>query len=283
MLKVLTFGSCLARYTSNSFLKLFPGELLGSVFHNRSDAFLANYVDNQWQLPDYNQLVQSLDFKDEEEDTAVQVLSNQYPFAIGLHDLPELHLPLLDRLEQTDFDLIIMDNYMDIRPCLMRPLDKPDERIFFHSKYINNYDQRLDLVRELIPMNQSAENWYRILQWLRQKQPNAFIAFMQFPYNLYKDPVRIRRCQEFEAVFDPTKAIKGVLNIPPMYIAEEFKHGDPQHYKIPQYTFYAGMIYQYLAANRSCPLFKAPSSVRFEEEIALLAETPEVPVPVKKK
>jgi hypothetical protein len=84
-------------------------------------------------------------------------------------------------------------------------------------------------------------------------------------------------------VYDPTKAIKGVLNIPPMDSAEAFKYGDPQHYKIPQYTFYAGMIYQYLAANRSCPLFKDPSSVRLDQEMALLEANPLPEISPKKK
>lgn len=52
-MRIATFGSCLSRYTANSFVKLYGGEIVSSVYHNRSDAFVGKFIEKNWIIEDY--------------------------------------------------------------------------------------------------------------------------------------------------------------------------------------------------------------------------------------
>jgi hypothetical protein len=272
-LQIATFGSCLSRYSVDMFLTLFAGELVSCVFHNRSDAFIRNVIEQRSQLPEYEALLKHLRFGENfdfakivkhkiglkldrtesnatlEQHTTLQTLQNQYPAFMGLHNLP--HGKRFEEvLKNEQLDLIVVDNYMDISPRLMALTQFPDHPFFVnHHKIANAKKALIPKVPPLTP-EASVRNFTRILQYFRLYQPRAVIVFLQFPYNLYPSVKRHLRCQAFETLLTNVPLPAGVVVHPPFQIIPAHQRENPQHYLPVQYAFYAGLLYDALRQHR---------------------------------
>jgi hypothetical protein len=246
MLNVATFGSCLSRYTANALFRMFPVSLLSCVFHNRSDAFLNNYVRGAYQLPEFDTLAERLVIDARHRGTMLQSIMNQYPEGIGLHNLQN-GVPFMKALDEESLDLIILDNYMDITPVLKTPVWEPDKHFFVNTAHIQNAKEAFKPGGHQLSIIEMMQNWTEIIRFIQKKQPQAALVFMHFPYNLYANERRHARCKRFEQVLNP-KLLPECLIIKNQFIVPRYMDGTARHYTEPQYTFYAGMIYQYMAA-----------------------------------
>jgi hypothetical protein len=227
---------------------LFDAQLLSCVFHNRSDAFIENHLQLKKRgLPNLDRLLKSLDMPLRHRQTIVQSIKNQYPEYLGKHLLPD-GMHFVDALDTETLDLIIIDNYMDITPVLKSPRWAPDASVFVNHAHIKNAKDILVNDAKALSVTASVQNFQRICQIIRQKQPEATIVFLQFPYNLYASKKRHHRCTLFQQMFH-LEGLDNVLIMPPVTVPLEYMDGVPQHYTPEQYTFYAGIIYAFIKSQ----------------------------------
>jgi hypothetical protein len=265
-MKIATFGSCLSRYTANAMLRMFPVELVSCVFHNRSDAFLNNYVRGAYQLPDYDEVAKRVIVDPLHRATLLQSVANQYPNTIGLHNLPE-GIPFMRALQEEVLDLIILDNYMDITPVLKIPLWDTEKALFLNTANLRNAQSLFEPTGKLLPLPTMIRNWRELLGYVRKMQPTATIVFMNFPANLYDNQKRIARTQRFEELLNP-RFLPECLVIPAQFVIPRYMDGTPRHYKEPQYTFYVGMILQYLSqTGKAVPQFTDAESLPSQSKL----------------
>ena len=251
---VVTFGSCLSRYTSNHLVRLFGGRIISSVYHNRSDAFCGRLLDKTWHLDPMDEIRAALLKEDEQgsddDNKASQILRNQYFETIGLHRLSK-GMSLFTAVQSGQVDLFVVDNYMDLAARLISQPHKPHSGLFL----------RLNDFAAPAGATESSHGWAtgdylspaagvkamsRILDFFRHHNPDARIVFINFPYNTYgSSPERVARTQEYERLFQyENSEIIPCLTIPEMNQTEQ-----KMHFKPPQYAAYAGIIQGMLLAR----------------------------------
>lgn len=243
-MRILTFGSCLSRYTAEHFVLLFGGRIVSCVYHNRSDAFVGKFLRRDWISYDFDEMFRLLK-KDwtithPDADPAL-ILRNQYKETLGLHRLPGGY-SLFSALKRKNFDLIIADNYMDLAARLVSRKGDTNAGLFLRPYDFANDNP--DWVRgEFLKPAEGVRYMQSILRFFKTKAPTAQIVFINFPYNMYREsPPRIVRTQEYEKLFSFDDAhIIPCLRVSPRYQTE-----NKQHFKPEQYSAYAGFIYQHL-------------------------------------
>lgn len=246
MPNVVTFGSCLSRYTSNHLVRLFGGKIISSVYHNRSDAFCGRLLDKNWHVDPIENIRAVLLKEDEQssddDNKASQILRNQYYDTIGLHRLSK-GMPLFTAVQSGLVDLFVVDNYMDLAARLVSQKNKPDSGLFlrlndFAAPANQSGEQGLATGDYLSPVA-ATKCMYRILDFFKLHNPNARIVFINFSHNTYANsPERVARTVEYERLFHYEQCdIIPCLTIPKMNQTE-----DKMHFKPPQYAAYAGLI-----------------------------------------
>ena len=235
---IITFGSCLSRYVARSYKRLFAGEIVASVYHNRSDYFLSSFVDAA-QLPLSDGRLSVLepvsDLSALDEDSR-NIARNQSIEGIGRHKL-DTSRNLFETLRHERVDLVLIDNFMDVAArlararsdgavCFLRPGDYVDfDRHFVGGDYIDP--------------KQSAANFVRIVDFFANAVPTARICFLHFPFNTYEgDEARRRRSLSFLDHF----AVERVHAIAPLSVPKIYRTAVASHFEEPQYTAYAGMV-----------------------------------------
>jgi hypothetical protein len=239
-MKIISFGSCLSKYTADQFVSLCGGEVISCVYHNRSDAFVRNYIENKNQLPDYKWLREQIEIPAEHESVSKSIILNQYPERIGKH-LIKAKANFFTVLEKEKADLVIMDNYMDIGAKLLSFIENPELKFFLNSNYIKELKAKL-VVSDFIKPEEAAKNYRLIIDFIRLKQPQAKFVFIHFPYAQYDDPKREKRALGFLELFKPEE----VKLIAPVKVNKEYLAETPGHFKPEQYAFYAGIIHDYI-------------------------------------
>ncbi|MHC1727615.1 MAG: hypothetical protein AB9866_16700 [Syntrophobacteraceae bacterium] len=246
-MRILTFGSCLARYTAEHFIMLFGGRIVSSVFHNRSDAFVGKFMDRDWVSYDFDEMYQLLrtDWVDDNPDAdPALILRNQYKESIGLHRLPG-GIDLFSALRRKNFDLVIADNFMDLAGCLVSKKGESNAGIFLRPYDFASEDSTWAR-GEFLPPLDGVRNMKRILRYFQARVPAAKIVFMNFPYNMYRSsPERIKRTKIYEKSF----SFDGAQIIPCLRVNPLFQTRNRQHFKPEQYCAYAGLIYQHLTQD----------------------------------
>lgn len=242
-MRILTFGSCLARYTANNYTKLFGGEVVTSVFHNRADAFVGRFIDRNWisyEFEEMDRLLRTHNAEDNPDADPALILRNQYEEWIGLHRLPE-GIGLFEGLRQKSYDLIIADNYMDLAGRLVSKRGDSRAGIFLRPADFEAEDSKW-VYGDFLEPKVGVQCMMRILEFFKSEVPKARVVFMNFPYSTYKVLHRIKRTKEYQRLF----SFDGALIIPCIEIRPSFRTSSNQHYKHGQYCAYAGWIYQHL-------------------------------------
>ena len=246
---IVTFGSCLSRYTSNHYVRLFGGKIISSVYHNRSDAFCGRLLDQSWYIDPFDEIKSSL-LKEEQQSSnqdnnSTQILKNQYLETIGLHRLSSGQ-PLFDAVKSGKVDLFVVDNYMDLAARLVKQPSKPTSGLFLRiydfavpEKIKDRSKGEAWAIGEHLSPEDGIKYMSRILDFFREYNPAARIVFINFPHNTYShSPERVARTQEYERLFN----YQGCDIIPCMTIPEMNQTEDKMHFKPTQYAAYAGLI-----------------------------------------
>ena len=251
-LRIVTFGSCLSRYTADHYIRFFGGKIVSSVYHNRSDAFVGKFIDKDWKIYDHAQIFPLLKNDNVIENTDNQtsrLFRNQYPETMGTHNLSQGTL-LFDVLNQKKADMIIIDNYVDLSALLLRFGKTDKEGVFLRPRDLKENYTDFTLSDYLDPEH-AVLCMQKIIAFFKEKIPSAMIVFMNFPYNTYDNKHnRITRTQEYEKLF----TLENGLVIPCLTIAGALQTHEKRHFKPEQYCAYAGMVHHYvinsLAGNK---------------------------------
>ena len=205
--KILTFGSCLSRYTADRYSNMYGAWTVSSVYHNRSDQFCEYFIDKKPE-PDWGELTKSVlqemtvNDKVGDEDP-VQIIRNQTVDTMGLHNIREglpvglvkSGVPLDVILEQQDVDIVLMDNHMDLGAKLW--YEKNGSKPFFmRSDYGPNFTDHYTLGPYLTADESAAYN-NKIAAYLKTKLPRAKIIFLHFPISTKAQERRINMTLEF--------------------------------------------------------------------------------------
>jgi len=249
--KILTFGSCLSRYTADRFSNLYGAWTVSSVYHNRSDQFCHYMIDSNPE-PDWSLLLTDVldemgsnDKKGDEDPE--QIIRNQSLQRIGLHNVREglpvgnikSGAPLGDILKQQDIDIILMDNHMDLGARLWVADDKGQSFPFFmRTDYVPNFKEHFQLGPYLTAEQSAAYN-KRVVDFFKKTLPNAEIIFIHFPINKERaQERRINMTMEFLEAFGHD----AVRIIEPFYVKEAFHTASASHFKPELYFSLAGSV-----------------------------------------
>ena len=127
-MKIAAFGSCLSNLTIDK-LKAYGFKQSISVHHNRSDAFLKYFVDRAAPQIPLDVLMEKFIFKPEQEDETRKYILNQYVEGLGFHDLMKRRkkygLDFFEMMQTRQFDVILMDNFMDLASKMATWKDHP--------------------------------------------------------------------------------------------------------------------------------------------------------------
>lgn len=248
-MNILTFGSCLARTTAVCYARLYGGEIVSSTYHNRSDAFIGRFVEKNWIDYPKEQVGKFLNEDDgtvTTEFTASVILNNQYPDQIGLHGIAEGQ-PLFEILQQHDVDLIIVDNHIDLGARLSSKQGEPNAGVFLrYTDIIEDRENTYWKTGDLLPVEQAVISMKKVIDYLRAQLPTAKVVFINFPYNVYEgSEQRIERTKLYEQHFN----YENVLIIPCVDVPKAYQTSDRQHFTSHEYSFYAGIINDYVRSS----------------------------------
>jgi hypothetical protein len=236
---ILTFGSCLSRWTANHYARRYDAEVVSTTYHNRSDRFL-EYVVAGRPGPDWDALERELcdDRRDKRTKGVATVLRNQNPKTTGLHLMKGVRgaRPLLDLRKQVD--LVFIDNHMDLGGRLW---SKPDGAAPFFMR--KDYAVRVADSYELgdyLSAEQSAAGITAIIKYFRERFRNARIVFLHFPFNTYpEESGRPERTRRFYEVFQsPETPI-----LPAQHIPDVWKTQSKSHFAAPYYAQLAETVH----------------------------------------
>jgi hypothetical protein len=256
LIRTVVIGSCMSNLT----VQLAPGDLgfyqTHCIHHNRSDAFLRYFVDQTSEMIPREYLEKILQYKPESEREARQILDNQYPASAGYFTVEKRRESAADDfltdLKTKEFDLILLDNFMDISARLMMDVTRrnPEESpLFMNLGFYTNQTElknRFKFYGNHLTPSESAENWLRIYHWLRRLQPKAKIIFI-----CYHSVSSLNNLDRFSRLtkFVPELAAKAVgtdlMIVPPLAVPDHLTKGivDWPHFTPPVYKSLAGLVY----------------------------------------
>ncbi|ESQ78636.1 hypothetical protein [Asticcacaulis sp. YBE204] len=275
---VLSFGSCLSHLTAVQLSMFYGWKLVGNVAHNRSDQFIDYYIDKRTTPPSLADLSALVRFKPDSEDYARRILANQYPEEMGRHDLPEA-TPLFELLEETKIDLILLDNFMDLSAQLFEFQTGLEGKIFSNAHMFENLTD-FGKLGHVLSARQSAENFVRLVQWLRARQPQAKIVVLSFQYSqIDKNAERYHRARDFWVELVKLKT-EDFSICPPLHPPLDRTKGcvDWAHFEEDIYRALAGMLHLHVFAHTPLPdnnyvlppaALRRPSQYNLQGRIAL--------------
>ncbi|WP_157958984.1 hypothetical protein [Salinicola endophyticus] len=245
-MNVVTFGSCLSRYTAGNYVKIFGGKVISSVYHNRSDVFYKRFASKEMGFDGLNNLIQrtdSLDLSKAKADANIKrILENQTKEKVGQHRLSN-GMQLFDALGSQP-DLVVMDNYMDLaaRLAFSESSGFPDP--FFIALHGWGDTFKDFSLGEYLAPEEGAYYMEKVVSLFVSIAPKSKFVFINFPYNTYAgDRSRVARTKEYQRLFGHS----AVLNIPCLDVRKPFQTKDKQHFQQAQYAAYAGIIHSNIA------------------------------------
>jgi len=261
---VIAFGSCLSNITIANLVSDYGFVQTHSVHHNRSDAFLDYHVHQNREMPPLDWMEAKLVHKPDKEAEARQFLRNQYRPYLGFHDLSDRRVEgrsFFDDLRDHQYDVILMDNFMDVAAKLA--FSTIDSRYRNSPLFLNHefYKNESDLLEEFQYTNylspkQSALNNLCIYNWLRKLQPNAKIFFLSYHFcSSLENRDRYNRIYKFYKSFSKLVSNEDLYLVPPPNVVPNLTKGEEDwpHFQMPVYKALAGYIFLHTEAEFSRP------------------------------
>lgn len=244
-MNILTFGSCLSRFTANQYCRIFGGKVISSVYQNRSDSFVGNYIDYSLESFKFEELEPFLALTptSSEEFGTLSIVKDQLKNTVGLHVLPNRE-GLFDTLGVADVDIIIADNFVDIGARLMYRENNINKKIFLRKHDINNFDNSWRTT-ELLSVEEGVCNMGKVLKYFRSFYKDAYIVFINFPCNTYyESPKRVERTLNYQDKFNLD--MDKFLLLKSLDVPAQYQTNERQHYTSEHYAYCAGMIYSFI-------------------------------------
>jgi hypothetical protein len=261
---VIAFGSCLSNITIANLVADYGFVQTHSVHHNRSDAFLDYHVRQTREMPPLDWMEAKLVYNADKEAEARQFLRNQYRSYLGFHDLSDRMVEgrsFFDDLRENQYDVILMDNFMDVAAKLA--FSTLDDRyrnspIFFNHGF---YENEAELSREFhftdfLTPRKSAQNNLAIYKWLRSFQPKAKIFYLPYHFSSsLKHKDRYLRIYNFYKEFSKLVEGEELYLVPPSNVVPNLTKGEEDwpHFEMSVYKALAGYIFLHSYANLERP------------------------------
>lgn len=241
-MKVVTFGSCLSRYSVNALQARSEVKLVGAVYHNRADRFVDHYIDKVSEEPS-PELIEQMVLSESGAARCKLMLDNQLTTRKLGHHAIHNQLGFLDALD-SELDLIVMDNFVDIIAKLAAPKGSAPS-LFLTFTDCTNLSDIFDIEKDYLDIDVAVEKWQKIISWVREKQPNTPIVFFNFPMHHHPNAALRDRSKEFAEKFKADNCF-----IVPDCPVHESQIDTPSHFRTLQYSMYAGII-EMVAKNRA--------------------------------
>lgn len=246
-MRIATFGSCLSRFVGGGFTYLFGGQVVSSVYHNRSDVYTGRFFDGtvrQLELKFIKDKLKPLDPSFSLDNDPSRIIKNQLRQHQGKHRLRR-GIPFFDLLDQGGVDVVIFDNYMDLSARLLTINNTPEGTKWF-IRPEDMADPSQCEIGELLSPEEGAENMLRIIRHVKSKLPDTKLVFCNFPHNTYfASPARVERTKIYEQIINEAND-GSFLVIPCLDVPERFQTHERQHFKLEMYCGYAGIVWNYL-------------------------------------
>lgn len=236
---ILTFGSCLSRYTALAYASLFDSNVVSTVFGNRTDLFINSFLKNNDLSISLEQIKNEIELDSDYESFFLR----QKRDFIGYHNtnLKEKQKTLWDCFSSNDIDLIFVDNYMDIvaRDVYINTPELKDIKFFLPKSRTLHHDKLV--LGEYIPINDSVQNFKILIDYLHKNLSNAKIFFIEFPYETYESNTFLtKRFQTFNNKFK-NKVVDMIIES--HVLSNKLKTKDKQHFDPQFYAAIAAQIY----------------------------------------
>ncbi len=247
-MKIVSFGSCLSRYTIEALQRALPGVTReGHVYHNRVDTFVDTVVLRSRPFVP-REVIDGLRFKPGMERDSLAIINNQMRDAkgtMGRHLTPASAPGFFDGLESAD--VIFMDNFMDMGAGLYQH-QPTGSRLFFNTKAVLGGMKDMQGIG-LLDTKIAGVKWASLFEWVRERNRHAPIVFINFPTRHHTNAVVRARCDVMAAAI-PRRS--DVINVPVVDIAKhELCPGTQSHFIPVVYDRYVdGLLPQLKAASR---------------------------------
>jgi hypothetical protein len=215
--------------------------LASTVYHNRSDVFVARWLDKTEPMPS-EKLYRQIRFQPHRAKRSEVIFNNQIARGIGHHGIrkrlgilppPNFFLTLKQRV-----DLIVLDNFIDIAARQLLPRNGDGGSLFLSVRKDENMLELYEFEEKHRDIDVLVASWQRLIGWLRRQQPSCPIVFFSFPFQHHPSAVLQKRGREFAEAF----RCDGVTIIPDTAVHPSYVK-DVSHFMPMQYAAYAGMLH----------------------------------------
>ncbi|MCC0176873.1 hypothetical protein I4641_07765 [Waterburya agarophytonicola K14] len=151
---------------------------------------------------------------------------------------------LVHTLHERQFDFIVYDNFMDILGKLL--FSKKDNSSFFlNTNKADNWEDFFYMEKNRISISYCLEYYEKMMRFLKQKNPNVQIIFINFPL-MHKHESAKKRVQEINEKYLQNEFLrKNTFFIPAGHIQPEYLMND-HHFQEHQgrnlYQDYASIV-----------------------------------------
>lgn len=185
---ILTFGSCLSRFSALAISKLYSANVICTIFNNRTDLFIKNILNNYDLTISLEDLKKYIELSKDGE----RFFLRQKRDFIGIYNPlnpSTKQKNLWDCIKNETIDLIIIDNYMDIvaRSVYIDTCDNKNDAERFFLPKSNTLNQEKLVIENYLDINESIKNFIFLSQFFHNNFPNSKIVFLNFPYDTYPD------------------------------------------------------------------------------------------------
>lgn len=244
-MKLLNFGSCLSfsvtcridKYHHGQAQELLKINRLGCVRFNRIDRFVNTYIHRSVPEVPITYLQQlDLDWPEilpaEPKGALGQIYNQLSDYHLGTGFSKRLSTPLLEGLEQECPDVVIYDDFFDVKQKVLYPTasEYRESSIFFNTKLVPDYKRYFTFDEQYLDVKAVVQGYRDLTAFLRKRNPAVKIFFIGYSHLHHRSPLIRHRQVQLQAA--ARQALMDVFYIPPVPIPEQFrKPGDPIHWR----------------------------------------------------
>jgi len=251
MTSVAVMGSCLTNLASVFLISEYKWTRPTYAALLRSDYFVEQFLDEKGGVPPRQEFMNRVRWHPGAEDDAENWLHECYRETVGHRAIPLDQPGLFEVFETQQIDVVLMDNMHDTQRPLFHYRAKPGEESYNLPFMLNYCANAEDFAADFYygsahAPSESVRSWLRIIQYVKQKQPNALIMFYCAHANTSIDiPDRYERTRAFHGLFAPPATELGVTVIPPLELPFDLTRmpEDREHFEWLVYRAMAGQIF----------------------------------------
>ncbi|UXC89773.1 AMP-binding protein [Sphingobium sp. RSMS] len=222
---------------------------LNNAAVSRSDHFIDTVIEGNRPLAEFETMRRYLDLPEDDGNDSHRFLLENYRETAGLTEIDRTNPSLYENLIARRFDLILMDNLSDgYNRLFLTDVHGQETRFHFPIDLAGPNCQIWDQIRRFehrevpcMSAEQSASNWLRIIDWVKEIHPDTPIIF-SLPFSCTSEDAPERKAffDEFNAIFPAAVADRGIALLPSL-------NPDRSLWKLPDWKHFDMRIYKGIA------------------------------------